>query len=303
MKLITILGPTACGKTKLTAHLAEKINGEIISADSRQVFRGMDIGTGKDYDDYEVNGKKIPYHLIDIADAGTEFSVYDFKVNFIDAYHKITENGKQPVLCGGTGLYLEAAIRKYDLRTAAANDELRKSLDNLTDEELIAQLKDLKSLHNTTDTVNRERLYRAIEIENAFTNDSKTLDWPVYQNIIVGLKCERELVRSRITARLKQRLENGMIQEVEKLLDNGVPAERLVSYGLEYKFITQYLQKKISYKEMFENLNIAIHQFSKRQMTWFRGMEKRGINIHWIEGIKPLELQMKEISDLINDLC
>ncbi len=301
MKLITILGPTATGKTSLAAHLAYHIIGEIISADSRQVFKHMNIGTGKDYSDYSVKGKAIPYHLIDIAEPGEEFSVFDFRKNFINTFNEITSKNKTAILCGGTGLYIESVLRNYNLAEVPENSELRNTLSNKSIDELTEILSDLKSLHNTTDTVSKERLLRAIEIEyfqkENIINESRL---PKFDSYVFGVKYERAVVMERITVRLKERLQSGMIEEVESLIDKGVSADRLKSYGLEYKFITHYLLNEITYNEMFNFLNIAIHQFSKRQMTWFRRMEKNGININWIDGSKPLEEKIQIIKKMLN---
>ncbi len=299
--MLTILGPTATGKTKLASHIAFIIGGEIISADSRQVFRRMNIGTGKDYEDYIVKGKIIPHHLIDIAEPGEEFSVFDFQKNFIQAFQNIVSKNKIPVLCGGTGLYIESALNKYNLLEVPENIELRKELSAKSENELIDIISNLKSLHNTTDTINKERLIRAIEIAYFRKNNpGKNLHFPEFNSYIFGINYEREIVTQKITSRLKERLKNGMIEEVKSLIDEGVPSTRLKSYGLEYKFITQYLQDEISYEEMFNKLNIAIHQFSKRQMTWFRRMERNGIKINWIDGNLPLEEKIKIIVELLN---
>ena len=302
MNLITILGPTATGKTKLASHVAFHFSGEIISADSRQVFKRMNIGTGKDIEDYIVNGIKIPYHLIDIAEPGEEFSVFDFQKNFINAFQNIILKNKIPVLCGGTGLYIESVLKKYNLIEVPENINLRNKLLEKSEEELTDILSSLKSLHNTTDTINKERLIRAIEIEYFLKeNPNKKLNFPDFNSYVFGINYEREKVVQRITFRLKERLQTGMIEEVKSLLDEGVPTNRLKSYGLEYKFITQYLLNEISYNEMFTLLDIAIHQFSKRQMTWFRRMEKTGIKINWIDGNLSLEEKVQKIIELIID--
>jgi tRNA dimethylallyltransferase len=301
MNLITILGPTATGKTSLAAHLAYHINGEIISADSRQVFKHMNIGTGKDYSDYVVNGNAIPYHLIDIAEPGEEFSVFDFRKNFINALNEITSKNKTATLCGGTGLYIESVLRNYNLTEVPNNTELRNTLSHKSIEELSKILSGLKPLHNTTDTVNKERLLRAIEIEHFQKgNTSNEFSLPKFDPYVFGVNYERAVVMERITTRLKERLQSGMIEEVESLIHCGISAERLKSYGLEYKFITQYLLNEITYDEMFRLLNIAIHQFSKRQMTWFRRMEKNGIKINWIDGNLSLEEKIQIMCKLIN---
>ena len=290
MKLITILGPTATGKTKLAAHLAFRANGEIIGADSRQVFRKMNIGTGKDYEDYIVEGTLIPYHLVDIMEPGEEFSVFDFYKGFVSAFNEISGKGKLPILCGGTGLYLESVLKRYLLMEVPENIELRKGLSAKDENELIEILSGLKSLHNTTDTVCKDRLVRAIEIEYFHKeNPAKQPQWPEFESYVFGVNYERSVVMKRITSRLKTRLDNGMVEEVESLIRSGVKKDRLKTYGLEYKYVTQYLEKEIDYNEMFRLLNIAIHQFSKRQMTWFRRMERNGINIYWIDGNMPIE--------------
>jgi len=290
MKLITILGPTATGKTKLAAHLAYRIKGEIISADSRQVFRKMNIGTGKDYEDYIVESTPIPFHLVDIMNPGEEFSVFDFYKGFTNAFYEISEKGKLPILCGGTGLYLESVLKRYMLLEVPENIDLRKELSTKDEKELIQILSNLRSLHNTTDTVSKDRLIRAIEIESFHKgNPAKQPQWPEFKSYVFGVNYERSVLMERITSRLKARLDNGMVEEVESLIKSGVKKNKLKSYGLEYKYVTQYLEKEIDYGEMFRLLNIAIHQFSKRQMTWFRKMDRNGINIFWIDGNLPVE--------------
>jgi len=298
--LITILGPTACGKTLLAVALAEKIDGEIISADSRQVYRGMTIGTGKDLDDYVINGRKIPFHLIDIAEAGEEYNLFRFMSDFNNAYNEIVERKKVPIICGGTGMYIEAVLKNYLVPDVPVNEEFRSTLENKTDAELITILESFKSLHNDTDTENRRRLIRAIEIAH-FSAEKKISQETrfVGENFVFGVQMPRDVVRKRITERLYKRLNEGMIAEVQALLDSGVSASRLIRYGLEYKYITQYLLKEYSYHEMVRLLNIAIHQFSKRQMTWFRGMERRGLEINWIDGMLPLEEKIEQIQTFI----
>jgi tRNA dimethylallyltransferase len=296
MKLITILGPTATGKTKLASNVAFSIGGEIISADSRQVFRNMNIGTGKDYGDYEVNGTSIPYHLIDIADPGEEFSVFDFQKHFINAFLDITSRDKVPILSGGTGLYIESILKKYSLSEVPERPDIRKKLSEMTKKELTDILSSLKTLHNTTDTVTKERLIRAIEIEYySKENPNIVFNIPEFESHVFGVNYERAGVMKRITARLTERLKNGMVEEIRSIIDRGVSTSRLKSYGLEYKFITQYILNEIDHEEMFRLLNIAIHQFSKRQMTWFRRMERNGIVIHWIDGNLPLEEKVERI--------
>ncbi|MDL2315262.1 tRNA (adenosine(37)-N6)-dimethylallyltransferase MiaA, partial [Bacteroidales bacterium OttesenSCG-928-C19] len=292
--MITILGPTACGKTNLAVYVANMLDGEIISADSRQVYRGMDIGTGKDLDEYTLNGKQIPYHLIDICEPGEEYNVFRFQKDFLTSYSRITEKGKMPILCGGTGFYIESVLKGYHLHEVPENQELRNELNEKTVEELIETLSSLRKLHNTTDIIDRQRLIRAIEIES-FKKDIQTDDFPKIDSVIFGINYDREKVRQRITERLRTRLQTGMIEEVEGLINSSVSPEKLLFYGLEYKYVTLYLQNQLSYDEMFRLLNIAIHQFAKRQMTWFRKMERSGINIHWIDGELSIERKLEEI--------
>jgi tRNA dimethylallyltransferase len=300
--LITILGPTATGKTTLSAHLADRIGGEIISADSRQIYRNMDIGTGKDICDYTVNGKNIPFHLIDIAEAGEEYNLFRFGVDFKKAFEEITLRKKVPILCGGTGLYIESILRNYAVPDVPQSVEFRKSIENKTDEELKAELMNYKSLHNETDTENRRRLVRALEIAHFSAEKQIHADtWLPERQFIFGISLPREVVLQRITDRLHVRLQNGMIEEVQALLDSGVSASRLIRYGLEYKFITEYLLEQYPYDEMVGLLNIAIHQFSKRQMTWFRGMERRGLQINWIDGLLPMEEKLQILEGFLED--
>ena len=304
-KMITILGPTASGKTPLAAALAQQINGEIISADSRQVYRRMDIGTGKDLADYSlvVNGSPvdIPYHLIDICEPGTKYNLFQYQQDFFDAYQDITGRGKTPILCGGTGLYIEAVLKGYQLSPVPQNPELRARLEGKTLDELTEMLVELKAkngsvMHNKTDVDSCQRAIRAIEIEeyNLHTPTPKR-ELPPIDSLIVGVNIDREARREKITRRLKARLEEGMIEEVRGLLAEGIPAEDLIYYGLEYKFVTEYLVGKMTYDEMFQRLEIAIHQFAKRQMTWFRGMERRGFTIHWIDALQPMEEKVRQI--------
>lgn len=300
--IITILGPTATGKTGIAANLAHKINGEIISADSRQVYRGMDLGTGKDYDDYFVNGVEVRSHLVDIEDAGVHYNVYRFQTDFIKIFEKINSRKKLPILCGGSGLYLEAVLKNYRLIEVPPNKELRKELEGKTLEELTEILKELKpELHNHTDVETDRRAVRAIEIEKYYAENPKIdTSYPEIKSLNIGVDFDREMRRQRITSRLKQRLEEGMLDEVQTLLDSGLSPDQLIYYGLEYKFLTLHLIGELSYEEMFLKLEIAIHQFAKRQMTWFRGMEKRGTKIHWINGHLPMEEKIAEIVKLIN---
>jgi tRNA dimethylallyltransferase len=295
--LLTILGPTATGKTGLAAHLAAKINGEIISADSRQVYRGMDLGTGKDYADYFVDGVEIASHLVDIEEAGVHYNVFRFQSDFIRVFNEIRSRNKFPVLCGGSGLYIEAVLKNYRLIEVPPNKELRKELEGKTLQELTEILKNLKpKLHNHTDVETDRRAIRAIEIEKYYAeNPQFDSSFPEIRSLNIGIDFDRELRRQRITARLKQRLNEGMLDEVKRLLDLGLTPEQLIYYGLEYKYLTLHLTGELSYNEMFRQLEIAIHQFAKRQMTWFRGMEKRGTKIHWIDGYLPVEEKVDAI--------
>jgi tRNA dimethylallyltransferase len=280
--LITILGPTAVGKTLLAALIANEINGEIISADSRQVYKGMDIGTGKDLQDYIISGNQIKYHLIDIAEPTEEYNLFRFVNDFLNAFNKINSMNKIPVLCGGTGLYLNAVIRNYSLKESPPDKELHNRLHSLSMDELKDKLFKLNpDLHNTTDLLDKDRLIRAIEIAN--TPDKSVTELNI-NSLVIGVKLERSTIKERITNRLKLRLENGMIDEVKKLADSGLSFEKLNFFGLEYRYIGLYLQGQLSYNEMFEKLNQSIHNFAKRQMTWFRKMEKEGVNINWIDG-------------------
>lgn len=316
--MITILGPTASGKTSLAATLASHINGmdssmwggdthgaEIISADSRQVYRGMDIGTGKDLEDYTVGGKLIPYHLIDICDAGTKYNLFQYQQDFYDAYQDITHRGVLPILCGGTGLYIESVLKGYHLSPVPQNPALRSSLEGKTLEELTDMLVDLKAkngsnMHNRTDVDTAQRAIRAIEIETYNLEHSMPeRELPAVDSLVIGVSIDRDARRDKITRRLKQRLENGMVEEIKGLLDRGIPAENLLYYGLEYKFITEYVIGKTSYEEMLRGLEIAIHQFAKRQMTWFRGMERRGFTIHWIDALQPMEQKVEQVLELM----
>lgn len=296
-QMITILGPTASGKTPLAAALAKEVGGEIISADSRQVYRRMDIGTGKDLEDYD----GVPYHLIDICEPGTKYNLFQYQQDFFDAYNNIIGKGKTPILCGGTGLYIEAVLKGYKLSPVPQNQELRdrlegKSLTELTQILMALKEKNGSNMHNTTDVDSCQRAIRAIEIETYNLEHPMPLrELPPIPSLIVGVNIDREQRREKITRRLKARLEGGMVDEVKALLDEGIPAEDLIYYGLEYKFVTEYLIGKTSYEEMFQRLEIAIHQFAKRQMTWFRGMERRGFKIHWIEAVQPMEEKVKEI--------
>ena len=316
--MITILGPTASGKTSLAAALAAQIDtldasiwggstkgAEIISADSRQVYRGMDIGTGKDLEDYTVEGKLIPYHLIDICDAGTKYNLFQYQQDFYDAYLDITHRGVLPILCGGTGLYIESVLKGYHLSPVPQNPALRSSLEGKTLEELTDMLVDLKAkngshMHNRTDVDTAQRAIRAIEIETYnLEHPMPERELPAVDSLVIGVSIDRDARRDKITRRLKQRLENGMVEEIKGLLGRGIPAENLLYYGLEYKFITEYVIGKTSYEEMLRGLEIAIHQFAKRQMTWFRGMERRGFTIHWIDALQPMEQKVEQVLELM----
>ena len=303
--MITILGPTASGKTPVAARLAAEIGGEIISADSRQVYRRMDIGTGKDLADYVVDGKLIPYHLIDIREPGTKYNLFEYQQDFFDAYQDIRSRGVVPILCGGTGLYIEAVLKGYKLSPVPQNQELRDSLEGKSLEELTQMLTELKAktgsnMHNTTDVDSCQRAIRAIEIESYnLQHPLPKRELPPVESVIIGIDIDRELRREKITRRLKARLEEGMVDEVKALLAEGIPADDLIYYGLEYKFVTEYLVGQTSYDEMFTRLEIAIHQFAKRQMTWFRGMERRGFDINWIDATLPIEEKVATIKEII----
>ncbi|MCQ2084297.1 MAG: tRNA (adenosine(37)-N6)-dimethylallyltransferase MiaA [Bacteroidaceae bacterium] len=297
--MITVLGPTASGKTKLAVALAARLDGEVLSADSRQVYRGMDIGTGKDLSDYSINGRIIPYHLIDIADAGTKYNVYEFQRDFKRAYSDITARDKFPIMCGGTGLYLESVLKGYRLIPVPENPELRKSLEGKTLAELTRILEGYKTLHNTTDVDTTKRAIRAIEIEECYRNTPvEACEFPKINSLVIGIDIDRELRRQRISERLEARLQEGMIDEIRRLLDSGIPAEDLIYYGLEYKYVTMYVTGQLPYKYLLQELEVAIHQFAKRQMTWFRGMERRGIHIEWI----PFDMDVAEKVDRIVEL-
>lgn len=303
-KMITILGPTASGKTSLAAALAARIDAEIISADSRQVYRGMTIGTGKDLDDYRQGDRLIPYHLIDICEPGTKYNLFRYQQDFHLIYNNIVARGVRPILCGGTGLYIESVLKGYALSPVPQNQALRDKLADKSLAELTEMLEDLKRrnhsvMHNRTDVDTAQRAIRAIEIETynlEHPTDNRTL--PPIDSVIIGVNINREERRRKITQRLKQRLEEGMVDEIRQLLDRGIAPENLIYYGLEYKFVTEYVIGKTSYEEMFRQLEIAIHQFAKRQMTWFRGMERRGFTIHWIDALDPMDSKVAQIMDI-----
>ena len=303
--LITILGPTASGKTTFAAHLAAIQSGEILSGDSRQVYRGMDIGTGKDLSDYIVDGKAIPYHLIDICNPRTKYNLFRYQEDFMKAHEDIRKRGAQPILCGGTGLYIESVLKGYHLSPVPQNEVLRQELAHKTLDELTEILKQLKqqqgdSLHNTTDVDSCQRAIRAIEIETYNLQHPTTeREYPPIPSVIIGLNIDREARRQKITQRLKARLNAGMIAEIEELLQQGIPADDLIYYGLEYKFVTEYVVGKLPFEEMFRQLEIAIHQFAKRQMTWFRGMERRGFTIHWIDAMLPMKEKLSKACSLL----
>lgn len=301
--MLAVVGPTASGKTSLAVELALAIpEAEIISADSRQVYRGMDIGTGKDLAEYVRDGIAVPSHLLDIVEAGEKYNLFEYQRDFLVAYNDIVERGAFPVLCGGSGLYVESVLKGYRLLPVPENQQLRESLEEKTLEELALILSRYKTLHNNTDTDTKKRAIRAIEIEEYYrTCPVEERSFPQINCLTVGVDVDREIRRGRITRRLYERLENGMVDEVRGLLDKGVAAEQLMYYGLEYKFLTQYIIGELTYDEMVKGLEIAIHQFAKRQMTWFRGMEKRGVHIHWIDAMQPRESQVEQIKGLLYD--
>ncbi len=294
-ELVTVLGPTAAGKTAFAAHLSHQIGGEIISADSRQVYRGMDIGTGKDYDDYLVHGNAVPFHLIDILDAGYEYNVYLFKNDFLRVFNDISDRGRIPVMCGGSGLYIESVLKNYKLLNVPVNEALRTELEEKDFDELSGILRLYGPLHNQTDTTNKKRMIRAIEIAMFQASQS---DIPVEErelnSVVLGIKLERSIRRKRISDRLGKRLDEGLVKEVEGLLEQGVTPEKLEYYGLEYRYVSRFIRSELTYDEMVSTLNTAIHQFAKRQMTYFRGMERRGIPIHWIDGLLSMDEMVGE---------
>lgn len=298
--LVVILGPTASGKTAVAAHLAARIDGEIISADSRQVYRRLNLGTGKDYADYQINGVSIPYHLIDIAEPGTQYNVYEYQKDFVPVFEDIHKRNKFPLLCGGSGLYIQAVIQGYRLIHVPVNQGLRDELSKKSLDELIKILASYKEIHNNSDIENPKRAIRAIEIEEYYIHHPEIdFSYPEIYPLLVGVRFERSQERARITHRLTQRLNDGMVAEVESLLQSGVTKDQLIYYGLEYKFLAQYVTGEITYDEMFSGLNTAIHQFAKRQMTWFRRMESQGMHIHWIDGNMPLSQKIDKIFTLL----
>ncbi len=294
--MVTILGPTASGKTEVAVNLAWQLGGEVISADSRQVYREMDLGTGKDLGEYRIGGTDVPYHLIDIADAGYQYNVFEFQRDFLRVYQAIRERGAFPVMCGGSGMYLEAVLKGYRLIQVPVNEERRSELQLLSLDELTELLKQYKSINNTSDTENKKRAIRAIEIEEfCLLHPETDLSFPTINSLIVGVKYDRDSRRRRITQRLKQRLDDGMIDEVQKLLNKGLKPDDLTYYGLEYKYITLYITGRITYDELLAGLNTAIHQFAKRQMTWFRKMEREGFDIRWLDGYMPTQEKTAKI--------
>ena len=298
--IIAIVGPTASGKTSLAASLAETLHTEIISADSRQVYRTMDLGTGKDLGDYMVNGQQVPYHLIDIVDPGTKYNVFEYQHDFLKTYESIKAKDCCPILCGGSGMYIESVLKGYKLLPVPENIELRKSLASKSLDELKEILSGYKVLHNNTDVDTVKRAIRAIEIELFYEHTPKEdHDFPKLNSLIIGLHVDRELRRERISKRLRQRLDEGMVDEVKHIIEKGVKPEDLIYYGLEYKYLTLYVIGQLTYEEMVTQLEIAIHQFAKRQMTWFRGMERRGFDIHWIDSALPMEEKLKQIIQMI----
>lgn len=298
--LLCVIGPTASGKTTLAVRMAGELGGEIISADSRQVYKEMDLGTGKDLEEYCYKGRQIPYHLIDIVAAGYKYNVFEFQKDFLNVWNALQKRQIFPVLCGGSGLYVEAVLKAYKLLAVPVNETLRKQLEQKSLAELSEVLSQYRKLHNTTDVDTVKRAVRAIEIEEYYRSHPQTKeDYPEIRPLIVGVDVSREVRRERITRRLHERLEKGMVEEVKKLLDRGIAPEDLIYYGLEYKYITLYLTGQLTYIEMTEKLNIAIHQFAKRQMTWFRKMEREGFHIHWLGADLSLEEKITRIQELL----
>ncbi|MEE4114587.1 MAG: tRNA (adenosine(37)-N6)-dimethylallyltransferase MiaA [Marinilabiliaceae bacterium] len=302
LPLLIITGPTASGKTGFAARLAYKIGAEIISADSRQVYRDMNLGTGKDYDDYLVEGTRVPYHLVDIIDPGNKYNVYEFQRDFLRVYDNIISRNKIPLVCGGSGMYIDSIVSSYRLIHVPPNQALRKELEKLGLEELRQKLQAYKKLHNKTDTDTVKRAVRAIEIEDYYQNNPGAVDsLPEFASLIIGIKYDRESRRRKISERLRARLEAGMADEVKYLLDKGIAPADLIYYGLEYKYLTMYVIGELSYEEMFSQLETAIHRFAKRQMTWFRGMERRGLKIHWLDAYMPTEEKLSRALGLYKE--
>lgn len=294
--LLSVIGPTASGKTNFAVQLALALDGEIISADSRQVYRGMDIGTGKDLDEYVAGGRRVPCHLIDIVNAGEKYNVFEYQRDFQKAWNECRERRVVPVLCGGSGLYVEAVLKGYKLLAVPVNEELRAALSGMTLQELAVKLATYKKLHNTTEIDTVKRAVRAIEIEEYYRmHPYEEKDFPEIRSLIVGVDVSREVRRERITKRLHERLENGMVDEVRRILDSGVTPDDLIYYGLEYKYLTLYIIGRLTYDEMVAQLNVAIHQFAKRQMTWFRKMEREGFDIRWLDAGMPMEERVEQV--------
>lgn len=299
-ELITIIGPTASGKTAFAAALAARLDTEIISGDSRQVYRTMDIGTGKDLADYVVDGKQIPYHLIDICNPGDKYNVFEYQHDFHKAFEEIRKKGKLPILCGGTGMYIESVLRGFKLLDVPQNPALRESLKGKSLAELEQILASYKVLHNKTDVDSAQRAIRAIEIEEFYKTEAPDKrEYAPINSLIIGVDINRELRREKISRRLRARLDEGMVDEVRAILATGVKPEDLIYYGLEYKFLTLYIIGQLTYDEMVSQLEIAIHQFAKRQMTWFRGMERRGLHIHWLDATLPTDEKINNVLALI----
>lgn len=300
--MLAVVGPTACGKTALAVDLAISLSGEVISADSRQVYRGMDIGTGKDLAEYSRGDVSVPVHLVDIVNAGEKYNIFEFQRDFLDAYNEVKARGALPVMCGGSGMYVESVLRGYRLIPVPENAALRARLEEKSLDELTAILAGYKTLHNNTDTDTKKRAIRAIEIEEYYAAcPVEGCSFPAIHTLVVGVDVDREVRRQRITTRLLQRLREGLVEEVEHLLATGVTAEQLIYYGLEYKYVTMYVTGKMDFDDMVHALEIAIHQFAKRQMTWFRGMERRGTKIHWIDASLPRAEQVKLVKNLMYD--
>ncbi|MDR0973452.1 MAG: tRNA (adenosine(37)-N6)-dimethylallyltransferase MiaA [Prevotellaceae bacterium] len=301
--LITLLGPTASGKTRLAAQVADAVNAEIVSADSRQVYRRMDIGTGKDLADYVIAGRAVAHHLIDVAEPGDKYNVFEYQRDFLHAYEDIHRRGKQVLLCGGTGMYIEAVLKGYRLAPVPENAALRTELEHCSLEELTERLRTYKTLHNTTDVDTVKRAVRAIEIEEYYRThvDTEASVFPSLRSLTVGISVDREARRRRISERLRDRLAEGLVEEVQALLDSGLTPDDLIYYGLEYRYVTLYVTGQLTYDEMFRQLETAIHQFAKRQMTWFRGMERRGCPIRWLDGSRPTEENAEIICEWLNE--
>ena len=299
--LLVVLGATATGKTSLAVNLAKTFDAEIISADSRQIYRGMDLGTGKDIEEYTIDGQKIPHHLIDIADAGYKYNVYEFQRDFVESFEDIQKRNRLPLVCGGTGMYLEACLKGYKLIAVPKDQDFRDSLLDKSLDELGDILRGFKNVHNNSDLETKKRAIRAIEIERYLSSHPEIeMKHPELKPLLIGIKFDREDRRNRISQRLKERLESGMVEEVKGLLKSGVSPEDLIYYGLEYKFLTKYVIGELTYDEMFTQLEIAIHQFAKRQMTWFRKMERSEFEIHWLDGFMPLDEKIKKVQELWN---